>query len=135
MLETTAPRYQFKPEHFHKAGNGVVIPQPLERQDPTWSGSPLSEPPPIYQDVADCLSMRNPPTTTTMERPNGTVNVLGFQEDSIAYQEEKEDTKVDSQYSDIAPVYQEIVSGSSSVRALTKPHDKVNHMPVAGTNV
>ena len=140
----STPHYQFKAENFQK--QGVIPSQPnghchIARRSSSPPALPPvpSEAPPIYQDVAE-LPTVPPPSTTYRYEPNGTTSSSGNDGgcgtvNTCSHRNAAE--TLDSEYSDPAPIYQEIVGGLSlsSFRALSKPHDKVNHMPTAGTGL
>ena len=104
----------------------MVVPQPaLKCPSLSMSHSPPSDPPPpIYHDVADL------PTAVRESTDTPDVGV-----DGVDCQYDLPVSEMDSKYSDLTPVYQEITSYSStSARVLSRPNHSVDYQPTTGTD-
>ena len=121
MLETNTPRYHYKAANFHRPGSDVVAqPRPKNANQSISQSPPSDLPPPIYHDVIDL------PTSVIVATgaPNDGINSVDCHYDLPA-------TKLNSQYSDPGPIYQEITGLSfRCTGAFPRQHE---HTPTAGT--
>ena len=109
------------PPHLQRPGNGMIIPSDPDAHQPFKSDSPLSDPPPTYQDIVE-LSSRG-----ARVQPNERAHNIS-DPDCLSLSQR------DSPSPEPTPVYQEIPELSSPERAVSGPSENTDHLPLVGTN-